>query len=138
MAFDNPIEGYSAPGLRAPEEPTSENAMERIAQEADYADKLAEIEKSIYETARLVDAGHYKHVRVNMRGVNGNAYNIMAIVLRGLVEAGAPLEHRKVFRSWCTSGDYENLLRVCARWVTIVDEPIDRGDAASAFERLGG
>lgn len=136
MTYDNPILGYVAPGLKMPEEPSSENAMERIAQEADYADKVAELERLVHATAAFVDEGGYKHVRVNMRGVNGNAFNIIGKVVDALADAGAPLDHRKVFRSWATSGTYEDLLRLCDRWVTIVDEPIDGGDAVSAFKQF--
>lgn len=132
--YDNVIHGYTTPALRMPNKPSSENAMERLAEEADYVDKLAEMEDMVHRVAAMAQAGAFKHVRVNMRGVDGNAFNIMGVTINAMASAGVDPEYRKVYKSWAMSGDYENLLRVTALWVTVVDKP--RHDVVrNPFER---
>lgn len=81
------------------------------------------------------DPGEFKHVRVNLWGVDGNAFIVMGVVKKALQAAGC--SHLKVsfFLSQCMAGDYENLLAVCNDWVSLVhfepEEP--KGSAWQAF-----
>jgi hypothetical protein len=129
--------GVTAKGLPAPREPSSKNAMERIAEEVDYADKTEELKNTALRVLADVQIdGLYKHVRVNMRGVDGNVFNILGTMISALRKAGAPDLHIQVFKSWCCSGDYQHVLRTCAEWVTIVDEPRNDMSALGAFNKL--
>lgn len=49
-------------------------------------------------------------------GTDGNAYALMGQVTRGLKQAGAPKEYVDKFLQEAMSGDYYNLLRVCAKY----------------------
>lgn len=111
-------------------------AMEVIAFEYDKAKKEDEIRAKWNEAIAFAAQGGYKHVKVNMHGVGGNAYTIMGTVKVALAKAGAPLEHLQAFLGMAMSDDYDYLLYVCDMWVTIVDEKEDRGTAMSAFKRL--
>jgi hypothetical protein len=111
-------------------------AMEVIAHEAAKAD--AEDRFKLDLAKCVVDCefdGIFKHVEVNMRGVNGNVFMILGTVKRALSRAGATPFQLSVFIHRAQSGDYEHALSTCAKWVTIVDKPINRC-AASAFNNL--
>lgn len=127
------------PAPKLPDKPREgAPAMEVIAFEYDKAKKEDEVRDAWNEAISLAAQGGYKHVRVNMHGVSGNAYCVMGAVKNGLAKAGAPLSHQQAFLGMAMSDDYEYLLYTCAMWVTIVDElEEDRGTAASAFKRLG-
>ena len=81
------------------------------------------------------DPDEFKHVIVNLWGVDGNSFIIMGVVKQALQRAGCPHLKISFFLSQCMSGDYENLLAVCNEWVTLVhhepEEP--RGTAWEAF-----
>ena len=121
-----------APKLLAPL-PSDAPAMQVIAHEFAAAQREDEIRD---ELARNVVAGEfdgiYKHVKVNMRGVDGNAFDIMGVAKSALKSAGAPLEHIQAFLFRCMSGDYDNLLDTVSTWLTVVDE--DRDVSVTALE----
>jgi len=76
----------------------------------------------------------YKHVVVNMRGVNGNAMVIVGTVKKALQRAGASKLDLACFVGQALAGDYENVLATVAAWVTISDEPtVKSNDAWDAF-----
>jgi hypothetical protein len=100
----------------------------------DWKDKAVEQLQDTIDD--VVSNETYKHVEVNMRGVNGNALVILGTVKQALHRAGAPPEHIQAFIGLAMSSDYENLLATCASWVTIVDRPVDCGSALGAFKRL--
>lgn len=79
----------------------------------------------------------FKHVVVNLWGVDGNAFIVMGTVKKALQKAGASHLQVSYFLSQCMSGDYENLLAVCNKWVTLAhfepDEPT--GGAWDAFKK---
>jgi len=77
----------------------------------------------------------YKHVVVNMRGVNGNTFVIIGTVKQALKKAGASPLDLFIFVGECIAHDYEHALATVAKWVTITDavpEPY-KNDAWSAF-----
>lgn len=51
---------------------------------------------------------------------DGNAFAIMARVLRAMKDAGYSETERKIYQKKSMSGDYDNLLRVTGEWVEIV------------------
>ena len=66
-------------------------------------------------------------VRVKMIGEDGNAFAILGRVNRALRKHLSASEHDLVeiddelssFKEEATSGDYDNLLRVCMAWVEV-------------------
>lgn len=110
-------------GLKLPPKPSSKNAMERIAQEVEHEEKLDKLAARVQLTCMAAEEGAWKHVEVNMRGVDGNAYNLMGVASSALAGAGASVWERQVFLGKCMSGDYENLLETIQTWVTVVDKP---------------
>ncbi len=58
-------------------------------------------------------------VDVQLVGQDGNAGAIMARVVDALKREGAPKEEIALFRQECMSGDYDNLLRTCMKWVNV-------------------
>lgn len=123
-----------SPGPRMPELPKDASPLHVLAHEyacATYEDELA---AQVLPLLQAVEAGCYKHVRVNMRDVNGNSLVVVGTIRSALSKAGVPELHTQVFLWQAMRGDYENLLRVCQQWVSIVDEPVEpTGDAIKAF-----
>lgn len=62
----------------------------------------------------------YPHVKVitDLNGPDGNAFSIIGRVQNALKMQGVSSEEQILFFTEATSGDYENLLAVCGRWVT--------------------
>lgn len=52
----------------------------------------------------------YPDVEVDIVGRDGNAFNILAICRRALLDAGYGTEEWKEFEAEATAGDYGNLL----------------------------
>lgn len=61
----------------------------------------------------------HPEVVVKLVGENGNAFAILGAVKRALRKAKVPEAEIDEFYREATSGDYDNLLRTCAQWVTI-------------------
>lgn len=128
------IDAEDTPMPKLPEIPEECNAMERIAYEVQRGEAEDELADSLLEIVGEVENGLYKHVKVNMRGVSGNALVIVGSVKLALLRAGAPKEHVQAFVGFALCDDYENVLATCNKWVSIVDEPKREGDALAAFK----
>jgi hypothetical protein len=57
-------------------------------------------------------------VGINLMGPDGNAFVILGRVRKALEIANVPKTEIEDFTDEATTGDYENLLRVCASWVS--------------------
>ncbi len=79
----------------------------------------------------------YKHVVVNMRGVNGNTMVIIGTVKKALARAGASHLDLCFFVSEALAHDYEHALATVCKWVTVTDEaPVPHDDAWSGFLKI--
>lgn len=58
-------------------------------------------------------------VKVRLIGEDGNAFSILSKVKRALRDNGASREDIESFMTEATSGDYDNLLQTCMRWVEV-------------------
>lgn len=58
-------------------------------------------------------------VKVQLSGNDGNAFAIMGAVKKALKQAGATREELDEYLKDSMSGDYDNLLRVAAKWVKV-------------------
>lgn len=61
----------------------------------------------------------FPDVEVQLSGEDGKAFAILSRVSRGLRGGGATNSEIDEFMSEATSGDYENLLATCMRWVSV-------------------
>lgn len=61
----------------------------------------------------------FPHVKVDLSGEDGNAMTIISRVRRALRRAGVPTVQIDKFSHEAMSGDYDNVLQTCMRWVTI-------------------
>jgi len=68
-------------------------------------------------------ATDYKHICVNLCGVDGNAFALMGTVTKALRRAGAPREVLEAFKSEAMSGDYDHVIQTIMDWVTVEFEP---------------
>lgn len=57
--------------------------------------------------------------KVKLVGIDGNAFSILARVRKALRKAGYPKEHIEKFTEEAISGDYDNLLQVCCKYVDV-------------------
>jgi hypothetical protein len=60
-------------------------------------------------------------VTIDLAGPDGNAFMVMGLVKRAMVEAGATAADTAAYFSEATSGDYEHLLEVSRRTVRLVE-----------------
>jgi hypothetical protein len=98
--------------------------------------KLSPLEKL---ALTAYDPPSYKHVVVNMRGVNGNTMVIVGTVKLALKRAGASALDLSMFVAECLAHDYEHALATVCTWVTITDEaPAPTDDAWSGFLKVAG
>lgn len=58
-------------------------------------------------------------VNVKLTGTDGNAFALMGKVKSALEKAGATEEEQEKFLDEATSGDYDNLLQTCMKWVNV-------------------
>ena len=61
----------------------------------------------------------HPEITVRLIGNDGNAFAVLGAVSGALRRAGVPKEERDEFRAEATSGDYDNLLAICMKWVTV-------------------
>ena len=61
----------------------------------------------------------YPEIKVQLVGLDGNAYSIMGRVSAALKEAGIAKEEIDEYYAESTSGDYDHLLRTAAEWVSV-------------------
>jgi hypothetical protein len=60
----------------------------------------------------------YPDVKVKLVGNDGNAFAILGRVIRAMRKADIGDAEIKAFQNEATSGDYDNLLATCMRWVS--------------------
>lgn len=58
----------------------------------------------------------YPHVRVQLTGKDGNAFNILGLCQRVARKADVPDDQIAAFMSEAKAGDYNHLLATCMRW----------------------
>lgn len=81
----------------------------------------------------------FKHVVVNMRGVNGNTLVILGTVKAALKKAGATPMEIYLFMGNALAHDYEHALATVCQWVTVTDKAIEpTTDAWTAMLRIAG
>lgn len=61
----------------------------------------------------------YPEIEVQLTGTDGNAFAILGKMRSALRAGGVSKEEREEFQNEAMSGDYDNLLRTCMRWVTV-------------------
>lgn len=61
----------------------------------------------------------YPDVEVQLTGEDGNAFLIIGRVSKALRSSKVPDEEIDAFRNEAMSGDYDNVLQTCMRWVTV-------------------
>ena len=61
----------------------------------------------------------YSHISVQLSGEDGNALAIIGSVSKALRRAGVPKDKIKEFQDEATSGDYDNVLQTCMKWVNV-------------------
>ncbi len=59
------------------------------------------------------------NLEVQLSGHDGNAFSIIGTVARALRQAGAKKEELDEFRKEALSGDYDNMLQTCMKWVNV-------------------
>lgn len=60
------------------------------------------------------------NIEVKLSGEDGNAFSLIGKVKRELRRAGASNEECNKFMEEAMSGDYNNVLQTCMRWVHVV------------------
>jgi hypothetical protein len=61
----------------------------------------------------------YPEIFVQLTGLDGNAFSIMGRVMDALKKADVSKEEIDEYYAQSTSGDYDNLLRTAAEWVSV-------------------
>ena len=61
----------------------------------------------------------YPNVTVQLTGEDGNAFFIIGRVSKELRRAGVPSLDIEAFTNEAMSGDYNNVLQTCMRWVDV-------------------
>jgi hypothetical protein len=61
----------------------------------------------------------YPNVTVKLVGRDGNAFAILGSVKSAMKRARVPNDEIDAFIVEATSGDYDNLLQTCMRWVEV-------------------
>ena len=61
----------------------------------------------------------YPNIEVQLSGEDGNAFAIMGTVSKALRKNNISEDLIVEFRAEAMSGDYDNLLQTCMRWVTV-------------------
>lgn len=64
-----------------------------------------------------MDGCKYPNIKVKLTGRDGNAYAILGRVSGARRRAGVTKTEIDAFFKEATSGDYNNLLATCCRWV---------------------
>jgi hypothetical protein len=62
----------------------------------------------------------YPNIRVRLTGLDGNAFAILGRVQSALRQAKLPQQEQEPFWREATAGDYDQLLRACMKWVTVL------------------
>jgi len=95
--------------------------MERHMDEDRYVDEVyGDDEEIIVEEPGVPDEDcKYPDIVVQLTGEDGNAFAILGRVSQALRRGGVPKEERDKFFAEAQSGDYDNLLVTCMRWVNV-------------------
>ena len=64
----------------------------------------------------------YPEVNVQLVGEDGNAFSVLGQVRNALKHHGVSLEERKEFMAEAMAGDYDHLLQVVMKWVSVEQE----------------
>jgi hypothetical protein len=70
-------------------------------------------------TESQVETPKYPNIEVQLSGRDGNAFAIMGRIIQALKRNGVSKEEQDAFQKEATSGDYDNLLQVCNKWVEV-------------------
>lgn len=62
----------------------------------------------------------YPDVEVQLSGEDGNAFAIIGRVSSALRRARVPSKEISEFTDEAMSGDYDNVLQTCMKWVTVL------------------
>ena len=61
----------------------------------------------------------YPKINVQLTGEDGNAFGILGKVIKALRKGGATPGDVTKFQEEAMSGDYDNLLQTCMKWVNV-------------------
>lgn len=61
----------------------------------------------------------YPDIKVRLTGIDGNAFSIIGAVSAGLRQHEVPSDEIDKFREEAMSGDYDNVLQTCMKWVDV-------------------
>lgn len=67
----------------------------------------------------MVNDKKYPKIKVQLTGMDGNAFAIMGAVAAALRKAGVPAAEISQYREESMSGDYDNVLRTAMSWVNV-------------------
>lgn len=59
----------------------------------------------------------YPHIAVQLTGQDGNAFNLLNIVIQAMKRNDVSNDECNAFMSEATSGNYDQLLATCMKWV---------------------
>jgi hypothetical protein len=82
------------------------------------ADEISAAEREMFPDADP-ERPYFPDVQVTLTGSSNHAVAIFMKVRRALERAGAGPEEVALFMSAVTSGDYDNVLATCMRWVEV-------------------
>lgn len=61
----------------------------------------------------------YPNIKVQLTGRDGNAFMVIGRVRAALRDNEVSLDEREAFTEDAMSGDYDNVLQTCMKWVTV-------------------
>jgi len=61
----------------------------------------------------------HNEIRVQLSGINGNAFLVLGRVMKALRRHGISAQEIESFKEEATAGDYDHLLRTAMAWVDI-------------------
>ena len=76
-------------------------------------------ENTMKNAAKKFDGPIYPNVTVELIGQDGNAFAILGAVRKALRKAGVSNDEVERFADEAMSGDYDNLLQTCMKWVDV-------------------
>ena len=70
----------------------------------------------------------YPKAKINLYGIDGNAYSIMEAAAKALKKAGASQNEIDQFYKECKSGAYDNLIQTVADWCNIINDESEQSN----------
>ena len=67
----------------------------------------------------MMDEPLYSHIKVQLTGQDGNAFNLISLVRTALRKNGVPQDKIEEFVDDAMSGDYDHVLQTCMKWVDV-------------------